>query len=397
MAAALRLLGLLATLHKAGARGYRGVIATAEQIADKISKATGQPTSLSTVRNSVRILEATGLIDRWLSRQGPPVELDDGRIVPRMVLALTLTPDAMRLWGTPVAGSPFTKFNTQRSDKDPAFGGNQTRATGARLKGVDVTARDRASVLRRGVIGGLDYISGAQQLSSPASNAADAQTTEPPTSTIGLNKRFAFGEEGKGTQGRPRENSTNALERVIGGKPKPSDPKTPQNEARCIAYDLETELIRRNAPLETRKLVLWRLTRELAPDWTGRKSQDWTAWLSSWSALRYDDRRRIISRAILPSLAASLRRRELVDIPMADNAVPLTASARSPGVARLSGAGLLRMMTGTEREPGPRAFTEPPTTVVRGTVSTPRESRPPPGELDPWFAAFAQRMGVKLE
>jgi len=380
--AAERVLALCGALARMGLRGYRGIIAPCEVLAETVAEASGGPCSVRTLRNAVAMLEQAGLIERGTYGAGKPVQVRrNGKVgwAKRKVLTITFVQGTMQLWSPPVS-SPKPRFSTPanfaatRSVEGSPFGGNPN------AHAVDIVG---ASPEQTG--SGKDCDSPHPSAPSPSSSppptasplAADAAQT-PPLATPRQARRDRppdgeRSEEGGSAKTRPARN--------VPYRPRKDEPATRARGAWALVYDLESELLRRGACAAEVRDHVSRAFAELDPQFRGNESQPWDSWVWDWRAMDQAARRDALRRAIIPSLRATIKRGKLWEMPAAPGFCRGTSPANT-NTGTLAAVFERLLAHNTPIEPGPRA---------RPDTKPPPPAPPTTAELDPFFAAVLER------
>lgn len=357
--AACRVLAVLAALNKAGARGYRGVIAPVAELAETVRRCTGEPCSERTAWGALSILEAAGLVERGLAGRGTAERVGRGW-ARRRVLVLTLTTAAISAWSRGSGGRlshtsdlslHTANFAGNPMDESPASGRNSRRTreqvnetTENELAPcLEATANDsaRPSTSPSSLIAGLGHTLGA--VPAPQGRGAPVGAAS-----------------SQASRGR-------APERLITGRPRPSEPATRANAVRCLVYDLETALRHRAVSSAELRDSVARVVEQAGPFYRGETDQPWETWVWSWRQLDQAERTRALSSAVLPAVRAGLKRAWV---------------GRFPADETYSRPPILGML---HQEPGPRARPSPP------APKPPPTAPPEPGQMPAWLAEFVAK------
>lgn len=338
VSAALRVLGTLAAVNKTGGRGYRGIIAPLEELAELVGRTSPGSCSPATVRNALRMLEGAGLVERGRAGRGRAVEYQPETFARSGVLCVTLTQDAIELWSgrknatlRPDPDDPLNfsgRYLDEKGSGAPRDARSSVRAPGRPRSATQAVSPDSAgdgSTRPRG------SPSPSRARDGPAmcrGSTAGSPATSGHRASVGpAGPRTAPGSALRASAGAKAawNERLRPPERRFSGRPRPAEPPTYERARRALLYDLETELRRRGPPNSDR--ILDQVVRETAVSYRGPTSVPWDAWIWLWRESSYADRRRNLGSAILPAVMMTVRRLELCDLP-ADPDVRITTPAR---------------------------------------------------------------------
>lgn len=328
VSAAVFVLGYLSTFNRMR-KGYRGVICPLEELARGVRRWFGARCGPSTCRNALAILERARYVTRALSGRGAPYEYEDLETGDKaqarcLVLCVTLTPKAIRLWASPRRRRPSTdqggplKFGGKPLSEDQALPDTaNTRAIRSSKAGL----RDRD-----GAPGGPGTPRGGRDaVSSRAAALEDVLNTAqgPP-------------------RGGPAAEATNTRPRLRPRRrwsyPARGSPRTWWTCRQALLAAIETEARKRG--LAELDLLLDVVERETDRDYCGDMAVPWDRYVWAWRDLDQVERRRMLSGTIFPALALAARREWILRGAPADREIFVPWVQR--GGARHS-------------EPGPRA------------------------------------------
>jgi hypothetical protein len=300
VAAAVHALSWLAALNRTGSRGYRGVTAPLEYLAESIARCTGARMGARTAANAARILEAAGLVELGLAGRGNPVKAKDGKIYRRGVSTWTLTPAAISLWSRPRTSVQLGENLSANREKEGFPSGEY----------LDARAVDP------GPAAPAPSVQPIREVKAP-----EAGASAPSLGLIGPRKA----REPNGV--RPRT----APQRLISGRPSRTEPETRARGVRALAYDLESELLRRGRSSREISDCVGRVLTESAPGYRGPVSQPWDDWVWRWRKLPTAERRLALSCAIWPGVRATLKRSFVARLPQAARFSPKRPWNVEPG------------------------------------------------------------------
>ena len=398
VAAAIRFMTVLFTLHRTEHVGYVGLIGSAECIANRVAELLGGVGGMSvrTLRGAARICEKADYIDCWVYGRGKLQEGDAGdgplprpadgkRRFRRVVSAYTLTVVARSYWSRP----PRRRRSAGHVCVEP---------TSANVAENTPLGKELATLA-------LPSGSARATISSAPSSARPwAEVSAVPADEVARAATAAADTQGGGASAVPS--------RRYRWRPHPREPNDLGRARQALLYDLETVLLRHRrrdrldvlglveAELGDRRftaVVTARLTGVPPP---ARRSSGlerfFGQWLWHWRDLPLETRRLVCTRMILPAALAHLRRVELWRAPPdpAEHISRARCTTRAPDPGPRLAA----------RDPEPAARSpEPIAPAPRGVElgemwctgppRSPPAKRPAPELDDEWLKDLQRRRG----
>jgi len=378
VAAAIRFMTVLYTLHRTEHVGYLGLIGSAECISARVTEILGGVGGMSvrTLRGAARICEKADYIDCWVygrgrlqegpAEDGPLPKTADGKPrFKRLVSAYTLTVPARSFWSKP----PRRRLSAGPVRVEP---------TSARLADNSLLGKELAT---------LALPSGSARVT-----ISSAPSTSEPWSEVSAVPADEFERAAAAAADTQGGRASAVPDRRHRWRPHPREPNDLGRARQALLYDLETVLLRHRrrdrldilglveAELADRRfsaVVTARLTGVPPP---ARRSSGlerfFGQWLWHWRELPLETRQLVCTRMILPAALAHLRRVELWRAP------PDLRAHISPGRC-------------TERppDPGPRLSARAPEPVARSPE--PRSPPAPGPELGEMWCTGPPRSPAK--